>query len=475
MFFKQFFDQKLAQYSYLLGCQATGEALIIDPMRDIDQYLKAAADENLEITKAADTHIHADYVSGLREFAENGTKIYASDEGGKDWRYEWLIDSDYNYQLLKNGNIIVVGNVIVKAWHTPGHTPEHLSYYIIDRTVSDHPVGIATGDFVFVGDVGRPDLLESAAGQKGAMEPSAKTLYHSIKEFKKEPEYLQIWPGHGAGSACGKTLGAVPASTVGYELRFNPSILEASDEQNFIDYILEGQPAPPYYFARMKVVNKKGPKVLGILPNPSKVTVSDINDILQKQNIVILDTREMKIFMVGHLPGSICAPLNKQFNTVAGCYIEPEQYIYLVIENEKLDEAKRDLVRIGLDRITGFITPVVLDTFKNEFGKLRSISVIDFKELKELQISQNVQILDVRKKNEYEKGHIPDALNIAYTRLLLQKNELSNEKPWAVHCQTGIRSAYAVSYLETQGFSVRWVSDDFKNAEELFSVGKNQS
>ena len=472
MFFKQLFDPKLAQYSYLIGCQATGEALIIDPMRDIDQYLNLAAGEKLKITKAADTHIHADYVSGLREFAENDTKVYASDEGGEDWRYEWLINSDYDYQLLKNGDIIKVGNIRVKAWHTPGHTPEHLSYYIIDGAVSDQPLGIATGDFIFVGDVGRPDLLESAAGEAGAMEPSAKRLYHSIEDFKNESEYLQVWPGHGAGSACGKALGAVPGSTVGYELRFNNSIQEASSEQNFVDYILDGQPEPPYYFARMKRVNKKGPDLLGTLPRPPKITLPDILENIKNQNAVVIDTRDMKKFMKGHLPGSICAPLSKQFNTVAGCYVEPEQNIYLIIENEDVDEAVRDLVRIGLDKIAGFITPVEIDAIKEKDGKLESIEAIDFKEMKEYQNSENVRVLDVRKKSEYESGHVKDALNIAHTRLLPREDDLPGDQTLAIHCAAGGRSAYAASYLKSAGFSVKWVYDNFENAEEIYDIEK---
>ena len=192
MYFKQFFDEKLAQYAYLIGCQANGTAMIIDPMRDIDQYIEEAARQNLTIVAAADTHIHADFISGLREFAERGVKVYASDEGDADWKYEWLIDSDYNYQLLKDGDEIKIGNITIKAWFTPGHTPEHLSYFVTDGAVADEPMGIATGDFVFVGDVGRPDLLESAAGQKNVMEPSARTLFKSVEQFKSVPEYLQV-------------------------------------------------------------------------------------------------------------------------------------------------------------------------------------------------------------------------------------------------------------------------------------------
>src|SRR6056297_788795 len=287
MYFKQLFDNKLAQYSYIVGCQANGTAIIIDPMRDVDQYFEIAADENLEIIGAADTHIHADYVSGLREMAERGVKVYASDEGDKDWKYEWLIGSDYDHRLLKDGDSIKIGNIEIKAWYTPGHTPEHLSFFITDGAAADVPMGIASGDFVFVGDVGRPDLLESAAGMENMMESSARTLYQTVEKFKNLPEYIQVWPGHGSGSACGKALGAVPESTVGYELKFNNSIKSSDSEQNFVDFILEGQPEPPYYFATMKKLNKVGPPVLGGVPQPKRMTATDLRSVDAKTTAIV--------------------------------------------------------------------------------------------------------------------------------------------------------------------------------------------
>ena len=188
MFFQQIFEPKLAQYAYIIGCQKTGEALVIDPMRDVQQYYDIAEKEKLTITAAADTHIHADYISGLRELAERGVKVYASDEGDADWKYEWLIGSKYNHELMKDGFTFMIGNIEIKAIHTPGHTPEHLIFSVTDKGGgADKPMGIATGDFVFVGDVGRPDLLESAAGMKDVMKPSAKTLYKSIEKFKSMP------------------------------------------------------------------------------------------------------------------------------------------------------------------------------------------------------------------------------------------------------------------------------------------------
>jgi hydroxyacylglutathione hydrolase len=463
MFYKQFFDDKLAQYSYLIGCQATGESVIIDPMRDIDQYIEAATRENLTITKAVDTHIHADYISGLREFAERGVKVYGSDEGDADWKYEWLIDSDYDYVLLKDGDEIKIGNITLKAWHTPGHTPEHLSYYITDGAAADVPMGLATGDFVFVGDVGRPDLLESAAGMEHVMEPSARTLFKTVEAFKNVPEYIQIWPGHGAGSACGKALGAVPETTVGYELRFNNSLKSATSEDNFVKFILEGQPEPPMYFARMKRDNKIGPRVLNGLPNPRHLTLREVGKLAEKgRDVAIIDTRERDQFAAGHLPKSLLSPMNKQFNTVAGSFVDEDEKIYLVVEEHRLKEAVTDLIRIGLDHIEGYITPADLNLYKAQGGTLETLEVIGFEEMEqEAAADSSAKIIDVRKSTEFNEKAFDGALNFAHTRLFNNKAKIPAEGTKLVHCQTGGRSAVSSAYLKREGHDVKLVDDDF--------------
>lgn len=460
MYFRQIFDEKLAQYAYLIGCQATGEAIIIDPMRDIDRYVKLAQSQNLNIVAATETHIHADFLSGLREFAEQGVKVYASDEGDKDWKYEWLKGSGYNYGFLYDGDEFPIGNIRFKVKHTPGHTPEHVSFLVTDGAAADEPMGMLSGDFIFVGDVGRPDLLESAAGQVGSMKSSAKTLYKSVKEFKTMPEYLQVWPGHGAGSACGKALGAVPESSVGYELRYNNSIKAADNEQHFVNYILEGQPEPPLYFARMKRDNRKGPKVLKKLPEPEHMSIEAIRKAAGKQGNVILDTRERLEFMKGHLPGSLLAPMEKQFNTTAGCYILEDENIYLIIEEDRVEEAVRDLIRIGLDHISGFATPSELKSYANEGGEISSIEEIDFEDTANLMDKGGNSIVDVRKASEFEEGHLEGAYNISHTRLLDREDELPKDKTLLVHCRTGIRAAVASALLVRDGFSVKYVNDE---------------
>lgn len=460
MYFKQIFEEKLAQYAYLIGCQATGDAIIIDPMRDIDQYVEIAQRENLNIVAATETHIHADFLSGLREFAEQGVKVYASDEGDEDWKYEWLKESGYDYGFLYDGDEFPIGNIMFKVKHTPGHTPEHISFLVTDGAAADEPMGILSGDFIFVGDVGRPDLLESAAGQIGSMESSAKTLYHSVEEFKTMPDYLQLWPGHGAGSACGKALGAVPESTVGYELRFNNSIKAADSEQHFVNYILEGQPEPPLYFARMKRDNRKGPKVLIKLPEPDRMNIQELVELSKSKENVILDTRERLEFMKGHLPSSLLSPIKKQFNTTAGSYIREDENIYLIIEEARVEEAVRDLIRVGLDHVKGYATPQDLETYADEGGELHSIETIDFDETERLMKGEDNFIVDVRKASEYEEGHIEGAFNIAHTRLLDREDELPKDKTLLVHCRTGIRASVASALLKRDGYEVKYINDE---------------
>ena len=214
MFFKRFYDDGLAQASYLIGCESTGEAVVVDPNRDIGQYVAAATADKLRITHVTETHIHADFVSGSRELADRAdAKLLLSGEGGRDWQYAFAAQS--HAQLLNDGDSFTVGRVRIDVIHTPGHTPEHLAFLVTDLASSDKPTGLLSGDFVFVGDVGRPDLLERAAKKVGTMEAAAHQLFRSIQRFRELPDYLQLWPGHGAGSACGKSLGAMPQSTVG--------------------------------------------------------------------------------------------------------------------------------------------------------------------------------------------------------------------------------------------------------------------
>ena len=462
MFFRMLYDDKLAQASYIIGCQATGEALVIDPERDVDRYIRFVENEGMRIVAIAETHIHADFLSGVRELAEKtGARVYVSDEGDASWKYQWLDKKSdggsYDYHLLKNGDTFTVGNIQVQAIHTPGHTPEHLCFLVTDRGGgATEPIGIATGDFVFVRDVGRPDLLETAAGQQGAKEPSARTLFQSLQWFKKLPDFLQVWPGHGAGSACGKALGAVPQSTVGYEKRFNAA-LAFDDEEEFVRFILEGQPEPPLYFARMKKENKEGPAILGQLPQPKRLAVDTLLELVE-QGAVIVDTREWEAYRQAHLKGALYAPLSSAFPSIVGSYIEPDQPIYLIVEDHQVHEAVVDLIRIGLDRVVGYAPPAVLAEVRARGGRLVQTPYIDIESLNNQSLPEDTLLLDVRNISEFQQGHLPGAYNIAYTRLVPRLNELPRDRKIWVYCRTNNRSAAAAGYLERQGFDVTHLS-----------------
>ena len=458
MFFRQILEPNLSQYAYLIGCQRTGEAIIIDPMRDIERYKDLAAQEDLRIVAATETHIHADYLSGAREFAEqDAVKLYLSDLGGPDWQYFWAKENAYDVTFVQDGDIFKVGNIAFKVVHTPGHTPEHISFLVTDLGGgADEPMGLLSGDFVFVGDLGRPDLLETAAGEKGAQEPAARILFQSVQDFLDLPEYLQIWPGHGAGSACGKALGAVPESTVGYEKRFNASIQAAlQGEDQFVSSILDGQPEPPLYFARMKHLNKHGAPVLGPIPTPQHLPIHEMTDKVANDAAVVVDTRrDRKAFMAGHLPGSLYAPLDNTFPTVTGSFIRPEEEILLLVEKESdVAEAVLNLIRIGLDRVTGYALVAELQ----QLDELQTIPTIMTTALSEAKGTP----LDVRRMVEFAEGAAPDAVNIAHTRLLDRLDELDRNASYTVYCRSGARAAVSAALLRKHGFDVTYTDGLF--------------
>ncbi len=460
MFFRQIIDPLLSQHAYLVGCDDAKELILFDPERDIERYLKLAEKSGYKIVGAADTHIHADYLSGLRQLAESGIKVYASAEGGADWQYEWLKKGKYKQQLLHNGDIFSVGSMSFDVLHTPGHTPEHLSYIVTEnKNGVVAPLGILSGDFVFVGDVGRPDLLESAAGVVGSAEPAAEDLFESIQKFKKLPPDLMVWPSHGAGSVCGKSLGAAPMSTVEQELKFNRSILAATNKQSFVEYILSGQPEPPYYFARMKKENKEGPAVLRDLPSPKNVSPEEIEKLTRTENTIVIDGRDWQEYRTGHLKGTLFAPLDRYFILVTGSYIESETDIALIIEEDNLSQTSAALARIGHDKVVGYITTEQFADFVKRGKHLEFIDEINVSELKSIMPDINGQILDVRNSSELmETGQIEGAQNVAFTRLLPERETISPNGTIYVYCRSGNRSEYACSFLKNAGFKVSHVA-----------------
>ena len=451
MIFKRFFDPRLAQSSYLLGCSSTREALIVDPNRDIDRYIEAASQDGLRVAHVTETHIHADFVSGARELAQRvNARLYLSAAGGPDWQYRYAAEA--RATAMNDGDSITVGRIEVRALHLPGHTPEHLVFLVTDTEVAGEPMGALTGDFLFVGDVGRPDLLERAVGSRGTMETSARQLYHSLQRFREFSDYLQIWPGHGAGSACGKSLSAVPQSTLGYEKRFNWAF-GVQNENDFVRAVLAGPPDPPRYFARMKRINLEGPRLLGQLPLPTRFAEHSLMSVLRSGSTVV-DTRSADEYGRGAVPGTINIPNTRAFPTWAGSLLPYDRDLYLIVPeagDRVAEELIRSLAGIGLDRVAGYFGSEVLGHWRKSGGELQTIPVVTLEQLSTASRNGEV-LLDVRGVGEWEAGHVPGSLNLPVAELKTRLNEVPKGQPLIVHCQTGARAAIAASLLRAEGF-----------------------
>ena len=449
MYFRRFYDEQLAQASYLIGCQANGTAIVIDPARSIQPYLEVAAAEEFMIVAVAETHIHADFVSGIRELAAaTDAKTYVSGCGTPDWQYEFR--SAPNVTVLADRDVITIGNVKITAVHTPGHTPEHLAFLVTDGAVAEEPMGVMTGDFIFVGDVGRPDLLEKAAHIANTAEAGARDLFRSLTWFKTLPDYVQVWPGHGAGSACGKGLGAVPQSTIGYERRFNWAF-GVESEAEFVRQVLAGQPEPPRYFGRMKQVNRAGAAVLGPLP-----PVPSLNSAAFKRHLtagaMVVDTRLSAEFAAGHVPGTINIPLSKSFTTHAGSVLPFDQEICVVLADATAGEAMaRNLRSIGFDRIGGIIEATVVDAWKGRGNTLGGSAEITIEQLADGPATNRL-VIDVRNQSEWDAGHMPGATLIPLPELLDRLDQIPKDVEILVHCQGGGRAAIASSVLKSRGY-----------------------
>lgn len=445
MLLKYFYDEKLAHASYLVGCQRAKEAVIVDPGRDIEQYLAMAEKEDLKIVAVAETHIHADYVSGARELADRiSAKLYVSDEGPAEWKYLYL--DGYDAMPLHDGDHFMIGNIRFDVLHTPGHTPESISFMLTDQGGgADKPMGIFTGDFVFVGSIGRPDLLEEAAGLSGTAEPGARDLFRSAERFKSLPDYLQVWPAHGAGSACGKGLGAIPSSTVGYEKLFNPA-LQFSDEDEFVRYILADQPEAPKYFAVMKRVNKEGPRILGAGHHHKMLDVNALQDAVKSGTVV--DLTPSPEYAKGHVPGTINIPL-QMLATWAGWLVDYDRPTYLICPPEKLEEAARVLHKIGVEEIKG-----AFDSSEVQSSGMatETYSTATPKELLHSIEAGDVKLVDVRSEEEWNEGHIEQAEHFFLGRLPRSLDELPQGEKLVVHCRSGARSSIAASVLQAAGF-----------------------
>jgi hydroxyacylglutathione hydrolase len=451
MIFSRFFDAKLAQFSYLLGCPVSREAIVVDPNRRVDRYLQAALQDGLRIAHVTETHIHADFVSGARELAHRaGARLYLSGAGEAEWGYRY--SDAAGATLLNDGSSITVGTVLLQARHVPGHTPEHLAFLVTDTAKAGEPMGALTGDFIFVGDVGRPDLLERAVQAEGTMERSARQLFRSLQDFRPLPDYLQIWPGHGAGSACGKALSAVPQSTLGYEKRFNWAF-GVTDQEEFVRAVLDGQPEPPRYFAAMKRINQSGPRLLGDVRRPARLAISTLADALA-QGLPAVDTRDAARFREGAIPGTINIPAGRTFTTWAGSLLPYDRNLYLLADDDRTDimELVRDLAGIGLDGVAGYLGTDAIESWRNTRGELQRIPSITLAQLRSRIGHDGLVVLDVRDVSEWKAGHIPGSRNIPVGSLDQRLDDVPHGGTLVVHCQTGSRAAMAASLLRARGF-----------------------
>ncbi|MEM7346747.1 MAG: rhodanese-like domain-containing protein, partial [Chloroflexota bacterium] len=347
---------------------------------------------------------------------------------------------------LKDGDTFMVGNIKFEVMHTPGHTPEHITFIITDTAGADQPIGIFTGDFVFAGAVGRPDLLEEAAGVAGASEEGARQMFQSIQRFKQLPDYMQVWPGHGAGSACGKALGAIPSSTVGYEKLFNAS-LSFDDEETFMHALLDGQPEPPKYFAMMKHLNKAERPLLKNLPKPAKMDIEQLKEVIDQGSIVV-DTRQTTDFAASHIPGTINIPANNSLPNWAGWLVNYDKPFYLIADTEHVNQIVRDLIYIGLDNVEGYLDTASIQQWPEPLESYETITPLAVAE----KVANNeVTLIDVRATDEWDEGHIPEAKHLMLGYLADQADQIPTDKPIVVQCRSGFRSAIGASVLQAQG------------------------
>ncbi|MDQ7036633.1 MAG: MBL fold metallo-hydrolase [Anaerolineae bacterium] len=440
MLLQYFYDNQLAQASYLVGCPGSGTAVVIDPSRNIAPYLEAAAENGFEIVYVTETHIHADFVSGIRELAHaTDATMLLSGEGGADWSYQFP-EGD-KIQLVHEGDTFEIGAVKFEVLHTPGHTPESISFMVTDTDASE-PMGVFTGDFLFVGDVGRPDLLEEAAGIMGTREVGAKQQFANVQRFQQLADYLQIWPGHGAGSACGKALGAIPSTTLGYEKRFNPAF-NIDNEEDFVAWLLDGQPEAPKYFARMKYVNKVGSPLLRELPQAQHIKEQPGEDIVPSDALLI-DTRLIEDFAAKHIPGTINIPISSSnFPTYVGWYVDYEKPLFFIAYRNDVMAVLRALYSIGIDNIAGYFTHEAISHHAK--GRVEQQSPQEIYE-------SGIKILDVRSSNEYHSEHIPGVIHIHMGKVGQHLDEIPDNEPLAIQCGGGLRSQVVASILQKQGF-----------------------
>ncbi|HLS45188.1 MAG TPA: MBL fold metallo-hydrolase [Ornithinicoccus sp.] len=446
MLLERIYDEDLSQASYVIGCQAKGEAIVVDARRDIQPYVDLAARHGMKIVAVTETHIHADYLSGTRELAAaTGADIYVSGEGGEDWQY------GFAGTRLYDQDTITLGNITVTALHTPGHTPEHLSFLITDGAFADQPGYLLSGDFVFSGDLGRPDLLDEAAGGVDTRFGGARQLFRSLQQaFLTLPDHVQVYPAHGAGSACGKALGALPATTVGYERLYSwwAPYLAAGDEEGFVTELLDGQPDAHAYFGRMKRQNRLGPEVMGPRSPLAELSAQEVRDGLDADRITLVDTRPLAELQTGTVAGALSIPAPDKAATYGGWAYDPESdsrpLVVLAPDQSAAQELWDHLVRVGIDDVVGYVTSL-------QGLPLQAPRTVAPEDLQDLEVAL---LLDVRNRTEHSDGTIPGAEQLSAGKVLWHQDRLPREGTIVTFCQSGVRNVVASAALRRAGFDV---------------------
>ena len=436
MFFKQFYLGCLAHASYLIGSE--GEAAVVDPRRDVDTYIDEAKERGFRIRHVIETHLHADFVSGHRELARRtGAKIYFGAKAG----------AQFDYVPVNDGDEIRMGDVVLRFLETPGHTPESVSILVVDRSVSDVPKAVLTGDTLFIGDVGRPDLL----GSKMSAQELAGMLYDSLHDkLLALPDSVEVYPAHGAGSLCGRNISSETSSTIGQQRQFNYA-LRPMPKEEFVRMMTTDLPEAPAYFSRDVAINRGGASELAELPDPPALEARDV-EVLQKKGAIVLDTRPAAQYGAGHVPGSLHIGLSGQFASWAGALVSPGTPMLIVAEDEEqVREARLRLARVGLDNVAGYLAGGILEWDRAGL-RLATLEQINVAELDERLREGAVRVVDVRRPGEWQSGHIATALHLPLNDLAEKADDLSREEPLAVVCAGGFRSSIGTSLLERQGF-----------------------
>jgi len=437
MLLKHYFMNKIAHSSYILAGQ--NSCAVIDPQRDVDLYINEARSLGVEITHILQTHLHADFVSGHMDLAKKtGAKIYVAKSAS----------CNFDHVPLVEGDIFEIENMKLKVIETPGHTPEHLCYIVIDKSRGEGPIGVFVGDTLFVGDVGRPDLFPEIS------QNLAEKLYHSLHEkLFKLPDYCEVYPAHGAGSLCGRSMGAKYLTTIGYERKYNP-VMQIKNKGEFIKSLTEKMPPAPDHFSRCSDINRDGPAILSTLPALEKINIEKMKNMVVKENICVLDTRSYLAFGSQHIPNTWHLDLNGNFPTFAGWVLPIDKDIIIIADDHlKAQESNIWARRVGVDRIIGYLEGGIKNWITNGLST-KSIRQISPEELHDLIINESdFTLIDVRAPAEFEENHIKGAMNIPVADLRTCYDELEKEKQIVLICSSGNRSSLGSSILEQFGFT----------------------